>query len=962
MNLETARNGSTDKVPVGCLGTVIAPRARCVWALAIAVLTTACAGRLNSAEANAETETLQYERQIKPLLKARCYSCHGALKQESRLRLDTVTFMRAGGKHGDILRSNPGEAGVMLGRIRSTDPSERMPPEGEPLKAEEIENIARWIAGGAPAAAGELPEPDPLSHWSFRTPKRPSIPEVVDVRMKLRTPVDAFVSAEWKRRNIEPVPEAERSHLLRRVYLDLIGLPPTPEEQRRFLADTREDAYERVVDELLDSPRHGERWARHWMDVWRYADWFGRRHVPDVWNSAPQVWRWRDWIIRSLNSDKGYDRMVREMLAGDELEPGNDDVAVATGFLVRNWYALNPNQWMRENVEHTAKAFLGLTLNCAHCHDHKYDPITHKDYFRFRAFFEPLGLRQDWVAGEPDPGPFQKYDYSTLRKVVKEGTIRVMDEQLDAKTYVYLRGDERTFPPDKPVVEPGPPAFLAPSGIPIAPATLPPEIQYPGLKPFIRATLGEQRHKAMDAARMELARAREQHEAARLAAVAGPAGEALAALLEGETRVALASNRLAVATLDLEYLEARIAADDARYGGGAQVPSDSGDLRKKSEVASQVGRRWQLAKAAQKLEELRQQQRLLQLEHRVAAVRREAAGLDASKQQKTRDEEAAALKKLQDQVETAAKGLAAAESALVTNSVNYEPLSPVYGAQTTGRRTALAKWIASRDNPLTARVAVNHVWQWHFHEPLVKTVQDFGRNGSAPSHPELLDWLAVEFMEHGWSLKHLHRLLVTSTTYRLASSRPAGSLGSEAKTPSDPDPENRYLGRMNLGRMESEIVRDSVLSIAGTLDFKGGGYPVANTEADLVPRRSVYFECFPEEGGHDGFTSMFDPPDPGECYRRTRTILPQQSLALSNSAFVDAQSRNAADRVWGKVGGQDGAVERFAAEIFESILNRTGTPEELKIAREFLGEGSDGKVRASFVRALFNHNDFVTIR
>ena len=928
-----------------------------VMAMAVGVEVTAGEGPLDAGER-------EYEGRIKPLLKARCYSCHGALKQESRLRLDTVAFMKVGGKHGDVLGGGGGKGSELLKRIRSTDGSERMPPEGEPLTAEEIGKIASWIEGGARALAGELPEPDPLSHWAFRVPLRPAIPSGVVEGMTLRTPVDAFVAAEWKRRNIVPVAEAERSHLLRRVYLDLIGLPPTLEEQRRFLADGRTDAYERVVDELLDSPRHGERWARHWMDVWRYADWFGRRHVPDVWNSAPQVWRWRDWIIRSLNSDKGYDRMVKEMLAGDELEPANDDVAVATGFLVRNWYALNPNQWMRENVEHTAKAFLGLTLNCAHCHDHKYDPITHQDYFRFRAFFEPLGLRQDWVSGEADPGPFQKYDYSTLRKVVKEGTIRVMDERLDAKTHIYLRGDERTFPPDKPVVEPGPPKFLARDGLRIAPKTVPAEIRYPGLKPFIRTALGAQRRTVLAEARVELESARNQFARVRAAAGREPESGSLATLLEVETRVALASNRVEVAALDLGYLEARIEADDARYGAGETTSGESADVERKAVKAAEVGRRWEMAKAAKKLSELEAQQRLLRMEHRVAALRREAAGLEASKQQKSRDDESAALKKLQEQVEAAAKGVAAAGAALATNSTRYEPLSPTYPGQSTGRRAALAEWIASRDNPLAARVAVNHVWQWHFHEPLVRSVQDFGRNGAAPTHPELLDWLAVEFMENGWSLKHLHRLMVTSTTYRLASSRVAGNPGPESKSKpeSDPDPENRYLGRMNLGRMESEIVRDSVLSIAGTLDLKGGGYPVANTEADSVPRRSVYFECFPEDGGHDGFTSMFDPPDPGECYRRTRTILPQQSLALSNSALLDAQSRKVAERVWLRVGERDGAVERFAAEVFESILNRAATVEELTIAREFLGETSDGKVRASFVRALFNHNDFVTIR
>src|SRR5262249_45483743 len=177
------------------------------------------------------------------------------------------------------------------------------------------------------------------------------------------------------------------------------------------------------------------------MDVWRYSDWYGRRAVPDWWNSASQIWRWRDWIVRSLNQDKGYDRMVVEMLAADEVCPEEDNL-VATGYLARNWYALNPNQWMRDNVEHTGKAFLGLTFNAAHCHDHKYDPISQEEYFRSRAFFEPIDLRQDRVPGEPDPGPFQKYEYSVLRKPVRVGSIRVQDEHPEAKTWMYQLGDE----------------------------------------------------------------------------------------------------------------------------------------------------------------------------------------------------------------------------------------------------------------------------------------------------------------------------------------------------------------------------------------------------------------------------------------------------------------------------------------------------------------------------------------
>jgi hypothetical protein len=479
------------------------------------------------------------------------------------------------------------------------------------------------------------------------------------------------------------------------------------------------------------------------------------------------------------------------------------------------------------------------------------------------------------------------------------------------------------------------------------------------LKPFIRATLSGNSRNAVEKAEAEWKQAELDLANARKSAVAAVDSGALATLLEAELRCVTTSNRLAVARMDLASILARMEADDARYGPLSADASGETERRRLAEVASRTGRLLVVEKSRLKLAELQTQLRALQVEQQVAGVRRSAAGLDATKMKRQKEDDAAALKALTDQVSQSEKMLLDSESAAKTNSTVYEPLSPVYADRSTGRRTALARWIASRDNPLTARVAVNHVWQWHFQEPLVKSVQDFGRNGRLPTHPELLDWLAVELMEHGWSLKHLHRLMVTSSTYRLASSRPVSANTAGA---TDPDPENHFLGRMNLGRMESEVVRDSVLFVAGTLDLKRGGYPLANTESDTVLRRSVYFECFPEEGGHDAFTAMFDPPDPGECYRRTRTILPQQSLALSNSAFLEVQSRRVAERLWSRLDASSRTGEMFAASTFEAVLNRPATSKELQLAREFLGGTEDAQLRTSFVRALFNHNDFVTIR
>ena len=348
----------------------------------------------------------------------------------------------------------------------------------------------------------------------------------------VRGPIDAFLEREWTRRGVVPMGAAEPQVLLRRLYLDLVGLPPTREQLHAFLADPSEATYAQEVDRLLESPQYGERWARHWMDVWRYSDWYGRRAVPDVLNSYAQIWRWRDWIVRSLNEDKGYDQMVREMLAADELAPADDANLAATGFLVRNFYRWNYNSWMKDNVEHTGKAFLGLTFNCAHCHDHKYDPITHQDYFALRAVFEPLELRHDRVPGEPDPGPYPKYDYGKAYKPITSGMVRVFDEKLDAQTFLYTGGESRNIVPGRPPVPPGVPEFLGGRSFHVEPIELPPEVYYPGRKAFVRREELAHREAAATAAEPALARAR------------GRAADASRALIEAESRWAPGNPRV----------------------------------------------------------------------------------------------------------------------------------------------------------------------------------------------------------------------------------------------------------------------------------------------------------------------------------------------------------------------------------------------------------------------------------
>jgi hypothetical protein len=698
-----------------------------------------------------------------------------------------------------------------------------------------------------------------------------------------------------------------------------------------YLADERPDAWERVVDRLLASPQHGERWARHWMDVWRYSDWYGRRSVPDVMNSYPQIWRWRDWIVRSLNADVSYDEMIQCMLAADELWPEDQERIVATGFIVRNWFKWNYDTWMREQVEHTGKAFLGLTFQCALCHDHKYDPISQQDYFRLRAIFEPLELRHDRVPGQPDPGPFKKYVYAESYGPIAAGMIRVFDEKLDAETFVYRGGDQRNKIEGQPPVLPGVPKLLDGGRFAVQPIDLPPAAWYPGLRPFVQQEELSAREAAVAAADAAVVAAKTAYPGA------APMDEAAAKVLAvAERTLVVAEANRAAAQAEVSSLRARIAADNAKYG------VISGDAAAIAKAAASAEREGKVAK----------------MQANVAAARLDLAKAEA---QAADDKRPAAIAAAFAKLTVAEQALASAQSEPAKDHSTYTPLGPFYPQTSTGRRAALARWIADRQNPLTARVAVNHVWRWHFGRPLVESTANFGRNGKPPSHPELLDWLAIELMDGNWNFKRLHRQIVASDAYRRSSQM------TNDQGPMTRDPDNIYLWRANPQRMEAEVVRDSVLAAAGDLDQAIGGPEIDHAQGLSSRRRSLYF-------AHHGESKMelleiFDGASPTDCYERTTSVRPQQALALANSDLTRDASRKLAVRLSGP-GTSD---ESFAAAAFEQVLTRGATAAELAAAVKFLadqqelyGQSSiaDGELRgrASLIHVLFNHHDFIAIR
>jgi mono/diheme cytochrome c family protein len=1151
--------------------------------------------------ADEPAEPVDYVQDIKPILSRRCYSCHGALKQKNDLRLDTAALAKQGGSSGPAIVPGKSAESLLIDAITGADGVKKMPPEGEPLTSEQIAKLRAWIDAGARAPDEKTPE-DPTKHWSYQRPVRPVLPSVQNATW-VKNPVDAFVAAEHERRGLAPSSPATKPVLLRRVYLDLIGLPPTRAEMRAFLADNSDDAYEKVVDRLLDSPHYGERWGRHWMDVWRYSDWDG--FGAEIRESQPHIWRWRDWIIESLNADKPYDEMIVEMLAGDELAPEDPATVRATGFLARNWYKFNRNVWLDFTIEHTSKAFLGTTLNCARCHDHMYDPISQQDYYKFRAFFEAHDIRTDRLPGQPD--------------VTKDGLARVYDSNAATPTFVFTRGDEKQPDKDHPLAAAVPGIFGA-NDLTIASVPLSPAAYYPGSRTIFQdealaqvrsevdkslaalkeagAKLAGTKQKLADFAAGKTAEPQANPSAVILADdfsaprpevwTAGPGDweyvngrlaqkdsrDAITQLLsvkvhppdfvarlkfkttggkvyksvglsfdadqdrdfwaaylsatgklqvfqrvagqdnyppeaicdfpvelnrEYELQVAVRGplvnvavdgklllvyklpgerrkeGRFAVWTYDATAEFVRVTVEELASGyamfekvGDAPAPVSEADLASavnQAEAGRLVAEKalatagaalvWTqariaadranysntpaanakelslLAGSAERDHALRlAEQNLLTAEQKVAAARAVPNPNDEKSKKAIADAEAAAA--------SAVKSRDGALEAVGQPNENYTRFGPVYPTSSTGRRLALACWIASPQNPLTARVAVNHIWMRHFASPLVPTVFDFGLNGKPPTHPALLDWLAVELMKPtvttdgesslpplrkggprglsdtdgqdgvsslpplrkggsggvssssdvpsnpaSWRMKHIHRLIVTSNTYRQQSSIAAASESSRTI-----DPDNLYLWRMNVRRMEAEIIRDSTLAVAGQLDTKMAGPELDENSGMTVGRRSIYFRNSKEK--KMTFLDLFDRPNVVECYRRSESVVPQQALAMANSPLSLAQARLLAKTLSAETASDPGSgtEEKFILAAFEQVLARppsaaeraecvaflidqagrfanvasltqfaTGTPSPVAAAAD-----PHQRARENLVHVLLNHNDFLTVR
>ena len=1079
----------------------------------------------------ADAADVDYLSEVKPVFHERCFACHGALKQEAGLRLDTGELIRQGGDSGASIAPGDSAASLLLERVTAESEDERMPPEGKPLTPSEIELLRRWIDAGAVSPSDEQPDEDPSQHWAFQRPKQSDLPQTTDPLWS-HNPIDAFLAIQRERHNLKPVPFVDRQLLLRRVYLDLIGLPPTRSQVQAFLDDSSEDAYERVVDELLDSPHYGERWGRHWMDVWRYSDWFGLG--AQLRYSQKHIWHWRDWIVESLNEDKGYDRMIVEMLAADEIAPTDQQTLRATGFLARNYFLFNRTTWLDNTIEHTSKAFLGLTMNCTKCHDHKYDPITQVDYYRMRAFFEPHQVRLDAVPGQTD---FEK-----------DGMPRVFDAHPDEPTYLHIRGDAANPDKDRDIT-PGVPAILASDEHAIEPIKLPAESHNPALQSFVLQDHLNVAEQAIVAAKKSLVDSRETLSALESVSVAevksADAPESASSMpflkddfsklsdeqwevgagewrIEGNSllQTQVGASRAYVRTRrehpvdfaatikftttggekwrsvglafdvvgdqeKMVYLSAvmpgskvqvsykagadqtypangktdlpvslntpymmlirvrkqlvnvslngqhRLAYDlpVARVAGrmdlvafDAAVKFDSieveelaanvklmqpvpgGSATSKPMTVAQAKLAVEVAERALTAAEARptalrtshaadvskhqptppknssqlvhvaataaRALELAQAEHAVAVAQQKLA--NATDQTKAKiEQEFKTAKANSEKARTACEqpgesytsiraSIKALEGPAEKEPSRYAP----YPNTSTGRRTALAGWIADTKNPLTARVAVNHVWTRHFGQPLVESVTDFGRRAPKPTNQALLDWLAVDFMAHDWSMKHLHRMIVTSQTYRLSTS----TANSDPST-RDADPNNNYYWRRKPMRMESQVVRDSLLQLAGVLDPTLGGPTINPKSEDTANRRSLYFTHSRDD--QSKFLTMFDDADIIRCYRRDESIVPQQALTLANSKLSLTLARKISDLLQRELG--EVSDEAFITEAFKLILGTLPSSAETAACVEALSQtqaslskhsesANPTRARANIVHALLNHNDFVTIR
>jgi len=894
-------------------------------------------------------DKVDFVRDVQPLFKAHCSSCHGE-KQLSGLRLDAKAAAFKGGEsNGVVIVPGKAKESVLIRLVRGDDKDQRMPPEGDPLTAAQVDLLIRWIDEGANWPDGVDTVENRLDHWSFQPLRQ--FPSGLDA--------DHFIRAELQKSGLALSTPADRRTLIRRLSLVLHGLAPTPEEVDAFAADPDPAAFEKLVDRLLASPRYGERWARHWLDVIA----FGETHGFEVNTPRENAWPYRDYVIQAFNADTPYPRFIKEQLAGDAL-----GVDAATGFIVAA-AALLPGQTgkdeesilkarqdeLNDMVAGAGGAFLGLTLHCARCHDHKFDPVTQVDYYSLQAIFagvrhgerplstqaseeqirerNQLNERQAWLAHELailEPlsqlgeSPALRTSVSARRNVEHVAPV----ETHKVRFTVLATIDGNRHEPCIDELE-----IFSTDGRNVALASA-------GAKPEASGSYDNPKHRLKHINDGRYGNDRSWISSQRgggWVSIEFAKPETIDSIVWGRDRNEKYADRL-----PLDYrLEAQMTDGSWRMiAGGADraAPGKPAEVSARRERQSDDDR----ARAT------RLQSELNEIERRLPALSEEQvvyAGRFEPAATSYRLHRGEAMQKREPVPPAAVQAITPALS--LSNETPEQ-----------ARRLAFADWLGDPQNPLVARVLVNRLWQHHFGEGLVSTPNDFGRNGAKPSHPELLDWLAGEFIRSGWSIKHMQKLIVMSACWQQSSQPTADGLAKDAQS--------RLLWRFPPRRLEGETLRDNMLAAAGSLDLRMGGpgfsvfaansnyVRLYNPKKDYGPaewRRAIYMTKV--RVAQDATFGAFDCPDAGQPQpKRPRSTTPLQALNLFNAPFVLQQADILAQRIQREAGD---ARANQVRQAFRLVVQRDPDAEESRACEALAREHG----LTALCRALLNSNEFL---
>ena len=827
------------------------------------------------------TAATTFEDTVQPILESNCLPCHGQATRSSGFSVrDAESVIVGGARHGPaVLAGNP--AGSVLIKALRGEVSPQMPLGKSALAEADMAAIESWIRKLDSRTA---PAPE-KTHWALVQPRREEPPAAQNIQWA-RNGIDNFILAKLEENGLAPAQEASRETLIRRLHFDLIGLPPPWEEVQAFVRDTSPDAYDKLVDRLLADPRHGERWARHWLDLARYADTSGYEGDPENYHT----WRYRDYVVDAFNKDKPYDQFIKEQIAGDEfvrsLSAGPLPAPESEHVVALTFLRLAPfteprgersrHELLSEMAATVSSVFLGLTAGCAQCHDHKYDPIPIRDFYRLKAFFAtvyvaPARSGDIFQIGGPQPAEFYR-----------PGEKEWADEERE-KYRSELKGAESEFE-----------AFQA---------------------PLLERLKASKKEKSQ-----------------------GDAGDEA-----GEEK-----------ELTLRDLVGAIKKEDADGHGSGQSTLFSSEERRRHAL---FRRRIRVLK-----------DQILRVEPSAMSLRTMDPPPYGPSVPTTYVLNRGQWDQPTEPVEPGFLSAVAGHSrpAELIQVDRYQR-HPGHG-----RRMTLANWIASPENPLTARVMVNRVWQYRFGRGIVETSSDFGKNGARPTHPELLDWLAVRFVDEKWSLKALHRLILTSSTYRQASRR-------RHDRAEETDSANRLLWRFPRRRLEGELIRDSVLAVSGRLNPAQGGLPISpplpagleneldsqyennfweTSDAEEARKRSLY--VFQRRSLSLPILQTFDAPAlDASCERRRTSVTPLQALSLYDGDFVNEEARHLAARVREQGGGHRASQIRHA---FQLALSRSPSAEESAQVMEFLAKAaSEEEGLVGLCRVLLNSNEFVYV-